>query len=569
MTWRQTTISAIFWTLAAAAQTPAPPQQPATEMSQHDEPATFRTHVNLVMVPVVVRDKNGKAIGTLKKEDFQIFDKGKLQEITRFNIEQPGQHEGEVKTSDVNTGEGKPGGVELPDRFIAYLFDDIHISFPDLVRTREAAMHSMTNLRSTDRAAIFTTSGQTILEFTDDREKFRETLNRLQPRPIARIATQQCPDLTYYMADLILNKNDPSATQAAVNETIACASIQGATQLDTIKMATQLMQGVARQVLSSGEQESRVALAVIRDVLHRMAGTPGQRIIVLTSPGFMAFEQYQERNDVIDRAIKANVVINALDARGLYTDSWLDASKRGGYDSVSTRIKAQIEHDSDRAQADILAEFAAGTGGTFFENNNDFNEGYHRTAEAPQFVYLLGFSPQNLKIDGSFHSLKVSLKVPGLLLIARRGYYAPKKLESAEETARQEIEEAIFSREELNDLPLQLHTQFFKTADGAKLNVIIHLDTKRLRFRKVEDRSKNELTVVAAIFDRNGNVVTGQRKVIDFRLKDATVARLETTGINLRDSFDVKPGTYLVRLVVRDAEGQMMSAANGAVEIPQ
>lgn len=554
-------ITASFLFLLAAAGA-GQNQQPATEMSQHDEPATFRAHVNLVMVPVVVRDKAGKAVGGLKKEDFQLFDKSRQQEITRFSVEQPGEHSGEVKTLDVNAGENKPAGVDIPDRFVAYVFDDIHINFADLARTREAAMRSMEKMKATDRAAIFTTSGQTTLEFTDDREKLREALLKLMPRPIGRSTVQECPDISYYMSDLIINKNDPMATQAAINETIVCLHLQDPTQ------APPLMRASAQRVLSTGEHESHVALAVLRDIVRRMAGTPGQRIVVLTSPGFLAFDQQQEKTDLIDRAIKANVLISALDARGLYTDSWLDPSKRS-IDSNATRIKIQIDHEADRTQADVLAELASGTGGTFFENNNSFDEGYQRTAEAPQFVYLLGFSPQNLKLDGSFHGLKVSLKAQaGLNLVARRGYYAPKKLETAEETARQEIEEAVASREEMQDLPLEMHTQFFKSGDTAKLNVLVHLDVKRMRFRKVEDRSRNELTVVAALFDRNGNCVMGQKKVIEFRLKDSTLSKLESSGISLRENFDVKPGTYLVRLVVRDAEGQMMSAANGAVEIP-
>jgi VWFA-related protein len=569
----QSALLCVLLAAAAAGQTqpPVPPPaapQPATELIQRDEPATFKTRVNLVMVPVVVRDKNNKAIGTLKKEDFQLFDKGKAQEITRFSVEKPGEHVDEVKTVDVNAGEGKSTAPEMPDRFVAYVFDDIHIDFGDLARTRQAAERSMANLRPTDRAAIFTTSGRETLEFTDDRDQFREALNRLMPHPIARSGTQECPDISYYMADLIVNKNDPMATQAAIAETILCMSIQGADQKETIAQATPIMKGLAQRVLIGGEHESRVALMVLKDIIHRMAGTPGQRIIVITSPGFLTFEEQQEKTEVIDRAIKANVIINTLDSRGLYTDAWLDSSRRS-VDPNATRIKSQIEHDADRMQADVLAEFASGTGGTFFENNNNFDEGYQRTAEAPAFVYLLGFSPQNLKLDGSFHGLKVSLKLPaGLSVVGRRGYYAPKRLETAEETAKQEIEEALFSREELHDLPLEMHTQFFKTGDTARLNVLVHLDVKRMRFRKVEDRSRNELTVVAALFDRNGNPVVAQKKIIEFRLKDATVARLETSGISLRQNFDVKPGTYLVRLVVRDAEGQMMSAANGAVEIP-
>ena len=83
----------IFGACAGLAQTapPAPPPQtPAksgAEMATHDEPALFKARVNLVIVPVVVRDRQGKAVGNLKQEDFQLFDKGKPQYIARFSME--------------------------------------------------------------------------------------------------------------------------------------------------------------------------------------------------------------------------------------------------------------------------------------------------------------------------------------------------------------------------------------------------------------------------------------------------------------------------------------------------
>jgi len=52
------------------------------------------------------------------------------------------------------------------------------------------------------------------------------------------------------------------------------------------------------------------------------------------------------------------------------------------------------------------------------------------------------------------------------------------------------------------------------------------------------------------------------------RLLDSTLEKLGRSGINVKSSFDVKPGSYLVRLVVRDAEGELMAAKNGAVVIP-
>jgi hypothetical protein len=126
----------------------------------------------------------------------------------------------------------------------------------------------------------------------------------------------------------------------------------------------------------------------------------------------------------------------------------------------------------------------------------------------------------------------------------------------------------MFSQEELHNLPITLHTQFFKTNEqDAKLSVLAHVDLKRLHFRKVEGRNQNVLTCVSALFNRNGSFIEGTQKIVTMHLKDDTLERKLTQGITLKTSFQVKPGSYVVRLVVRDAEGQSMSAENGAVEI--
>src|SRR6266542_2273736 len=100
-------------------------QQP--EMSTKEEAATFKARVNLVLVPVVVRDKAGRAVGTLEKPDFQLFDKGKPQVVTRFTVEKAG---GKSTLSGGKPAAGSPGATTpsatMPERFVAYLFDDIH-----------------------------------------------------------------------------------------------------------------------------------------------------------------------------------------------------------------------------------------------------------------------------------------------------------------------------------------------------------------------------------------------------------------------------------------------------------
>jgi VWFA-related protein len=536
-------------------------------MTSHDAPATFKSRVNLVLVPVIVRDSQGHAIGNLKQEDFQVFDKGKPQLITKFSVEKSGGAATLEKSTDGNLSQAAPGQettLTMPDRYVAYLFDDVHLKFEDLARVRDAAARHLAGLASVDRAAIFTTSGQTVLDFTDDRAKLHETLLRLQPRPLTGSVVHQCPDVSYYMADLIVNKNDNQALQAGVLEMAAC--------MPNAPGAEQMVRMAAQQQLSMGDHETRVSLSVIKDSVRRISAMPGKRNLILVSPGFYApFDMFQDKTEIIDRANRSNVMISALDARGVYVlIPGGDASQPSGFNLDAERMKSDFRRQEAFLQNDVLAELAEGTGGTFIHDNNDLDEGFRRVDARPEYLYMLAFSPQNLKLDGTFHKLKVALKEQNkATLQARRGYYAPKRLDDPAETAKQEIQDALFSREAMHDIPMELHTQFFKASqDSAKVTVLVRLDVRHIHFRKVDGRNRNDLTIVSGLFDRNGNYVTAIEKKLEMRLLDATLEKRVSSGITVRTSFDVKPGSYLVRLVVRDAEGQLMSAENGAVEIP-
>src|SRR6202034_4269278 len=70
----------------------------------------------------------------------------------------------------------------IADHFVAYLFDDLHVKFEDLARARDAAGRLLaTSMQPADRAAIYTTSGQVMLEFTSDQAKLQQTLLRIRP----------------------------------------------------------------------------------------------------------------------------------------------------------------------------------------------------------------------------------------------------------------------------------------------------------------------------------------------------------------------------------------------------
>src|ERR1700689_2615559 len=117
--------AARFFLCLAAVYAQAPADK-SPEIASRDAPSTFSSKVNLVMVPVVVRDSKGKAIGTLKKEDFQLFDKGKPQVISKFTIEKAdGRTAPMAVTAEPDLDAPKPvEGLNLANQFVAYVFDD-------------------------------------------------------------------------------------------------------------------------------------------------------------------------------------------------------------------------------------------------------------------------------------------------------------------------------------------------------------------------------------------------------------------------------------------------------------
>jgi hypothetical protein len=91
---------------------------------------------------------------------------------------------------------------------------------------------------------------------------------------------------------------------------------------------------------------------------------------------------------------------------------------------------------------------------------------------------------------------------------------------------------------------------------------------ERVQLHKAGGLNANDLTIVSCLFDRNGNFVEGKQKLVQLRLRDETLARRLSTGLTVKTSFETQPGTYAVRVAVRDARGQLLSAESAVVEIP-
>lgn len=559
-------------------------------MTTHETSVPLRVLVNLVPLRVIVRDAKGNAVSRLRKDDFQLFQDGKPQIISNFSVVLPPSARPSAGSSTASSASPAQPGAPVPAflppaRFVALLFDDAHLSLQDAMQARIAATKYVDgSLAPTDRAAVYTMSGQFQVDFTEDRAKLHASLISIQPRAVTAAGPdddQECPPMDLYEADKIANDSDDQAVSVATEDALACSQQNTATGAGgqasgptpgQIAAARGLAEGEARRKVEQGEEQTESVFRRLREIMGRMTVLPGQRNIVLISPGFIYPRLEVEYSDLIDRAIRENIFMNTLDARGLYVPNLNgDISERtNDPNPVAAGVRMSYRLDGQRRQTETLINFAEDTGGWAFHDNNDLQRGLREVASAPDAYYYLAYVPTNLKFDGHFHSLKVSLLTKEKYSIqARRGYYAPSHGETPEEVARRDIDDAVFSQEERHGVPIGLQTQFYKTdATDAKLAVLAHVDLARMHFEKTGDRNVDDLTVVAAIFDRDGNFLTGTERVVSMKLRDETFQKLLHSGVTVRTSFDLKPGDYVVRLVVRDANAALLSAQNGVVEIP-
>jgi len=571
-------------------------QAPSTpEVTSQEAPITFSSRVNLVSVPVVVRDREGRAVGTLRQEDFQLFDKGKLQAITRFSIDRSSIEKSSSAAIEAEPAAPAIAKPALPERYVAYLVDDVHLDRGDLLNARQAMhRHLDQALDPTSRAAIFTTSAVTLADFTADREKLHDAVNRLQPYTSGIDRQMGCPYISYSVADLLVNQKlyldgrlfgDQQLYQTILSGTepelkgayddaamcVGACVPSASDQLSGVPMCVVQtlikLREAARLALTYGDHETFLGLGALNDVIRKLSVMPGNRNLVLVSPGFLLTRDHRTPEyDILDRAIRANVVVNTIDIRGLFTAIYGGSAEQ----RFSSPALQKMDMNATNEANNVLAELAYGTGGTFFHNENDLKRGLNLLAARPEFVYVLGFSPQELKYDGAYHGLKVTVKNSANLTIQmRRGYWAPNHAVDPAEQAREEIRETVFSRDEIRDIPVDLQTEFFKLSESkAELTVDSHLDAKSLRFRKADDRNNDALTVVTGLFDPNGNYVAGIERLVQLHLRDQTLEVMRNAGISVKETFDVAPGRYLVRVVVRDQEGNTTAARNGSVEIP-
>ncbi len=519
--------------------------------------STFHVHVNLVSVNVNVTDMHGLPVSDLKEKDFRVLDNGAPEKISVFRMETIPGSEAEAPAQGLPAPTPPPSATT--SRKVILFVDDYSTDFSSMVYVKKAGEQFIrTGLGPNDLVALVTASGKHSTEFTMDREFVIANLRQVLPYFHGAGERETCPPIDEYQALLIDHDQSSIVKEMSQEEWGAIARetrSECCPQCDP-EMVKSLIEAGATQLAARSKDSTRRVLSSLQSLTRRLNAIEGPKELLFLSPGFfvrlpIAGEFEYDMNRVIDSAIRANTVIDSVNATGLAPD--IDASSRmQGTDFKEVRF----------AREDSLYTLANETGGKLYHNSNDLF-GLMKTAIQRSSVnYILGFYPTDERRHGEFHKLVVKVDRPGVSITARKGYFAPKGEESFETISRETIRAAMESAQELKDIPVALSFNITHTDTPESLvEVRTRIDVKNIQFRKKENRNQDIFSVVTIVYDNNNQFVDGREARLEFNLTDPHYQEIMKAGLVWAARFKLPADQYTIKTTVQEAgEGKLGSA---------
>jgi VWFA-related protein len=550
---------------------------PTKKNSEKSEPFTFRVPVDVVVVNVAVTDNQGKPLKDLAKDDFKVYEDGKSQPIHTFALESykavQEPSDGSKSSTPQATAQEDPGATQ--PRMISFVVDDLATSDPAYFSyVREAIVKTMGDgLGPSDVAGLITASGSVNQPFTSDRElllSLAEDLYKKVNR--SGVIKSDCPELTDLQAQQIRNDHsDPRPLQVAVTEAIICR------QLDGVPNAIQMAEGMARSLAAQQYEENqyryRGLLTALKQHVRSLRHFEAKKSLLLFSDGFLSDYVRYELQDVVDMCLRSGVVLNTVDARGLFTTNY-EAKDNviTGVNQESFAILAQkpmLRIEDIRQQEDPLRQLSSETGGLHVANTNDLASGIRKVLDSQSYYYILTYSTPDPKLDGRYHKIKVEVSRPGVRVSYRKGYYAPKEQLTFERRKKEDILEALHAPGNLNEIPIQLSYNYFQVEDSRyQLALLTRVNIRGLKFVEEDSRHKNLINLVVVAFDENDHFVDGLEKSMDLNLTDPSYTALLSHGFTSKVDIKVPPGRYKIKAVVREGVHTKMGSINKTIEVP-
>ncbi|HLJ47858.1 MAG TPA: VWA domain-containing protein [Bryobacteraceae bacterium] len=514
---------------------------------------TFRTTTNLVIIDVTVRDKSGKAMDNLKKEDFTLLEDGKPQAISVFELQRLAgdtlpavvQPEKTLIKRDASQPAAPVEHVTAPTkeqlhdkRLITLFFDFSSMQPAEQIRARAAATKFLSEqMTKSDLVQImtFSTTLKIVENFTDDRE--------LLLADIQKFRTGEGSDL----------------------------AVDGTTGADDTDDSGEFTADETEFNIFNTDRK----LSALEDAARKLALYPQKKALVYISSGVSktGVENQSQLRATVNAAIRANVAFYPIDARGLMAlvpggDASTASPKGTGMFSGKTQSGIK---DKFNDQQETLYTLAADTGGKALLDNNDLSVGMTQVQKDINTYYIVGYYSTNPAEDGKYRHVNIKLN-PALQakLDYKSGYFAAKTWQkfSSNDKERQ-LEEALTLGDPVNDLPLAVEIDYFRLAkDKYFVPISVKIPGSSILLAKKGEKGQTEFDFIGQINDPKGKQIGGVRDGVQVKLDSQNAEQLSHRQIEYDTALTLGPGDYRLHFLARENQTGKMGTFEAPFTVP-
>lgn len=497
----------------------------------------YRTGVKLIVQSVTVKGKDGKPIEGLTAADFRVTEDGEPQQVAFLEFRrlaaEPESGSPDTMappvTPPATDGRAARDRASSDRRLLVMFFDQTAMSSPDQVRAFSAAERYVTKLMSSaDMIALIFNDDRGVkidVEFTDDRSRLLAAIQRRMPE-----------------AD-----DDLGDGQEALD--IGSAFGRGGSEFS---------------IFNTDRQLSALQSAV---ALHE--SVPEQKTLLYFTGGIRlnSRDNYAQLRATTNAAIRANVAIHPIDARGLVAQAPSgDATWRssGGLAVLTGRQTEETFRGLQRSQ-DTLHSIARDTGGTVLLDDNDLALGIRRAAETVTSHYVLGFYSTRTAKDGRFRRVRVTLTTGRQAELSyRRGYFAEKTFALFSEADKErQLEQAMMLEDPVTEIGMAVEINYFMvSATDYFVPVAVRVPGSELAAGATPGAASTRFDFIGEVKDEYGVTIQNVRDRIDVKLGDSVSSLQYETG------FTVLPGNYAIKLLVRESATGRLGTYQTSFTVP-
>ena len=531
-----------------------------------DKDDVVKINTNLVQVDAVVT-KDGKPVTNLTAEDFEIYEDGKRQAITTFsfisNVANPGSTTPN-KVADAPPVPGAPAVPikrDVPRRMIAVVVDDLGLSAESMSQVRRQLRTFVTEqIEPNDLVAIIRTGGEmgALQQFTNDKRLLGRSVDQLRWNICSRVGVT------------VFNRFNIPYVRGDERE-----PCDGYSYRNTLKAVHFVLDAMARL-------PGRKSMILMSDSMP----IENQETILSPADSVFANTDLTHYGDALrkiaEKAIRSSVVIYSVDTQGLQYTGYSAADSAVadpravlGAPRVPQQAPPGIKQVLVSRSSTMLARREGGemiarqTGGYQVRNSNGFQ--LDRIMEDQGGYYLIGYRPTDETFNRKFHHIKAKVKRSGMTVRTRFGFFgiSEEDAERARPKPQDTTNLALLSPFGSQDLELDMSSLFANSSGGSIVRSFVYLNATNLTFTPVNDRQETSLEVHGVIFGDNGAIVEQIKQGAVLSLKQNEYEQALREGLRLRVDMPARrPGSYQVRIAVRDRNSSKIGSAGQFVAVP-